>query len=143
MKRVFMLIAIVGVLCFLTNAWGGARFITTLEFDSINAGASSSQDLKLPSSVARCVKITGGMLGDPATTFNIAIYDNIAEGIADERYGVDAIVGLINDDTPVYLNSEHTSKVASLKLTNSGSAARSMEILFITESMGSSPLTSD
>jgi len=143
MKRVFILIAVVGMLCFLANAWGGARFITVLEFPSIGAGASSSQDLKLPTSVARGVKITGGMLGDESTTFNIAIYKNTAQSAGDEIYGVDAVVGLVNDDTPVYLISEHTSNVVSLKLTNSGSAARSMQMTVITESMSSSTLSND
>jgi hypothetical protein len=102
-----------------------------------------SQDLKLPTAVARAVKITGGMNGDQPGSFNVAIYSNVAQDSEDELYNVTGLIDIINDDTPVYLTSEHTSLVASLKLTNLASLPRSMTIMVITESMSSKPLTND
>jgi len=146
MKNVFIAVVIVGMLACLTDAWGGATSITTIQTDEITVGNSDVVEFRLPTTTSRMVKLYGDMVDDSSGTMDIDILDNYATGGVEGNtvYTVDGVGPIVIDDTPAYLTSVATSGTYGYVKVSIGATAigtRKANITLIMESMSSNPIT--
>ena len=145
MKKIFMLVTLVWMLCILTSAWGGKIFTTNVQVHGVAAGDGAQVAVKVPTLNSRAVKLFGAMITDTSGTFDLDIYDNMALDQEGLLYTVDELTVTVNDDTPFFITADATTdenvNIIYMKITNNGSATRAYDMTLMTESLESESLT--